>query len=165
MRTNALHTTNWWDAAVNKIIQSPLMPDRSRNAALSTLGVTVDPTAIISRNVFFRGPGPSIGARSYVADLCMIDRNVTIGADVALAPGVSIMSFSHHVGGPSKRWGPHFVAPVVVGDGSWVGMDVVICPGVTIGAGCVIAAGAVVAHDTEPNWLYAGMPARKVRAL
>ena len=165
MNTNSTRTTNWWDATVNGIIQSPLMLDSFRNGALSALGVSVDSTADISRNAFFRGPGPRVGARSYIGDLCVIDRNVTIGSDVALAPRVSIMTFTHAIGGSLKRWGPHTVAPVVIGDGSWVGMDVVICPGVTIGTGCVIAAGAVVIEDTDPNWLYAGIPARRIRPL
>ncbi|MGE9905782.1 DapH/DapD/GlmU-related protein [Streptococcus alactolyticus] len=41
-----------------------------------------------------------------------------------------------------------------MGDGCWIGADVIILPGVTIGRGCVIVAGSVVIKDVEPNSLY-----------
>lgn len=52
-----------------------------------------------------------------------------------------------------------------VGDGCWIGANATILPGVTVAPGCVIAAGAVVTKDTEPDGLYAGVPARRVRDL
>lgn len=44
-------------------------------------------------------------------------------------------------------------------------MGVSILSGVTIGSGCVVAAGTVVTHDLEANCLYAGVPAKKIRIL
>jgi maltose O-acetyltransferase len=52
-----------------------------------------------------------------------------------------------------------------VGDGSWIGANVTILPGVTIGKDCVIGAGAVVTSDCAPNTVYAGVPARPIRML
>jgi maltose O-acetyltransferase len=56
-------------------------------------------------------------------------------------------------------------APIVIKSGTWIGARVIVLPGVTIGAGCIIAAGAVVTRNCEPNWLYAGVPARKSKQL
>jgi serine acetyltransferase len=57
------------------------------------------------------------------------------------------------------------VAPVRIGDGSWIGTRAVILPGVTIGRRVLVAAGAVVARDVPDDSLVAGNPARVVRTL
>lgn len=49
--------------------------------------------------------------------------------------------------------------------GSWIGMGSLILPGVTIAEGCIIGAGSVVIKNTEPNGLYAGNPAKRVKDL
>jgi len=68
--------------------------------------------------------------------------------------------------GPSRqRAGENIEAPIVIGDGSWLGQNVSVIAGVTIGAGCMIAAGAGVGSDCEPNGLYAGVPARRIKNL
>ena len=54
---------------------------------------------------------------------------------------------------------------IVVEDGVWIGTRALICPGVTIGAGSVVAAGAVVIRSVPPNSLIAGVPAKVVRKL
>ena len=58
-------------------------------------------------------------------------------------------------------------AGVRIGDGCWLGAaaGVIVLPGVTIGPGCLISAGPVVTKDTEPNGIYVGIPARRVRTL
>ena len=55
--------------------------------------------------------------------------------------------------------------PVVIGDDVWVGGGAIILPGVTIGEGSTVAAGAVVTRDVEPFTLVAGNPARLLRRL
>lgn len=55
-------------------------------------------------------------------------------------------------------------APVVIGDGVWIGARATILKGVTIGDGAVVAAGAVVTRDVPAHSLVAGVPARVVRA-
>ena len=49
--------------------------------------------------------------------------------------------------------------PIKVGDNCWFGANVSVMPGVTIGSGCVIAAGSVVTKDVPDNSLVAGVPA------
>lgn len=55
--------------------------------------------------------------------------------------------------------------PIIIEDGCWIGANVVIMPGVTIKKGCVIGATALVTKDTEPNGLYVGKPAHKIKDL
>ena len=55
------------------------------------------------------------------------------------------------------------VAPVVIGDDCWIGRRVMIMAGVTIGEGCVIAAGAVVTKDIPPYSVVGGIPAKVIK--
>jgi len=58
-----------------------------------------------------------------------------------------------------------FVAPTVIGRNAWVGVNVTILPGITVGEGAIIAAGAVVTKDIPPRTLAAGVPARIIKQL
>jgi len=58
-----------------------------------------------------------------------------------------------------------FAHNIRIGADCWIGARAVILPGVTIGRGCVIAAGAVVAKDIEEDCLVGGVPARLIRRL
>ena len=55
--------------------------------------------------------------------------------------------------------------PITVGDDVWIGGNAVICPGVTIGNRCIIAAGAVVVKDVPDDTMVGGNPARLIRRL
>lgn len=55
--------------------------------------------------------------------------------------------------------------PVEIGEDCWVGVRVTILPGVTIGKGCILAAGAVVTKDVPPFHLVGGIPAKVIRYL
>jgi len=107
-----------------------------------------------------------IGAGSFINDSVFIDRGpVTLGRNVYVGPRAVIITAEHPVGGPELRAAEGAPVPVRVGDGTWIGANATILPGVTIGSGCVIAAGAVVTRDCDPNGLYAGIPARRVKDL
>lgn len=86
---------------------------------------------------------------------------ITIGDDVALANEVYVMDSNSH----GMEGKPHVEAPVVIGDGTWVGARAMILPGVTIGKRVVVAAGSVVTRDVPDDVLVAGNPARIVRPL
>lgn len=53
--------------------------------------------------------------------------------------------------------------PIMVEDDVWIGLRVIVLPGVRIGKGCIIGAGAVVSKDTEPFGIYGGVPASLIR--
>ncbi len=75
---------------------------------------------------------------------------VVIGSRVHIGPGVSIQTESHGVDIRSRRAGLLYARPVRILDDCWVGAQVTILPGVTIGRGCTIGARAVVTRDITP---------------
>ncbi len=78
---------------------------------------------------------------------------------------VSFIGITHEIGSAQSRAGADVSYPIKVGNGCWIGARSTILPGVTVGDGCIIAAGSVVNKDCEPNSLYAGVPARKIKDL
>lgn len=56
-------------------------------------------------------------------------------------------------------------APITIGDNCWLASNITVCPGVTIGNGCVIGAGAWVTKDVPDNSLVVGVPGRVVRKI
>lgn len=58
-----------------------------------------------------------------------------------------------------------FIAPVIIKKNAWVTIGVIILPGVTIGEGSVVAAGAVVTKDVPPHCLVGGVPAKIIKKL
>ena len=90
---------------------------------------------------------------------------ITIGDQVSIGSGVTFLTVGHHIGPSTQRAGAFDIRPITVGDGAWLGANVTILPGVRIGAGAVVAAGAVVTTDVPPDTLVAGIPARVKRTL
>lgn len=109
----------------------------------------------------------SIGEGVTIADNVTInlDEKVTIGRNVAIAPRVLIYTGSHTIGPGSSRCGKFSAHPVRIEDGAWVRLGAIIVPGVTIGRGSIVAAGAVVLGDVPPNTYVEGNPASVIRKL
>lgn len=110
----------------------------------------------------------AIAARLHVQEGCTIAPNVLLGLDadislgrnVSLSPGVVMYTATHPIGFGSQRMLPYTHAkPIVVEDGVWVGMCSLILPGVTLGHGSIVSAGAVVSESIPPDTLVAGNPA------
>ena len=102
------------------------------------------------------------------------DASVTIGNDCNFGPNVTIVTPIHPLlpeerkvlynsAGEPKRL--CYAKPVVVGSDCWFGANVVVCPGVTIGDGCVIGAGSVVTRDIPAHSFAAGNPCRVIRPI
>jgi maltose O-acetyltransferase len=92
---------------------------------------------------------------------------IRIGEKVAIGHDAMIITSTHLVGPAGCRAGSgvSIEKPVTIEAGTWIGARALILPGVTVGSGCVIAAGAVVAGNCEPNGLYAGVPAKRIKNL
>lgn len=91
--------------------------------------------------------------------------HLTIGDRVTIEPGVMILTSTHELDFPSHRAGKQVLNPVVVGDGAWLRARCIVLPGVTIGAGAVVEAGAVVNKDVAPHTRVGGVPATTLQAL
>jgi acetyltransferase-like isoleucine patch superfamily enzyme len=83
---------------------------------------------------------------------------ITIGHDVAIAKGVVIRDCDNHsIDGAIDH------APITIGNRVWIGTNVIVLKGVTIGDGAIIAAGAVVTRDIPAGCLAGGVPARVLK--
>lgn len=92
---------------------------------------------------------------------------ISIGDNTMIGPNTIIVDHDGHVAWPpSKRWTSHgSAANVVIESDVWIGMNCIVLKGVRIGCGSIIAAGSVVISDVDPACLYAGNPAKKIKAL
>jgi acetyltransferase-like isoleucine patch superfamily enzyme len=129
----------------------------------------------------FVGPGSWLvagepGARLEIGDgtgmsgYCVLSAmvHVRVGENVLFGRNVHVADHRHGIGLPDVpvRHQPlEDRRPVNIGDSSWLGQNVVILPGVTIGAGAVVGANSVVRDDVPPRSIAAGSPARVVRTL
>lgn len=91
--------------------------------------------------------------------------SIIIGSKCDIGPDVAFIIGSHVVGGIDRRAGDGVANSIIIGDGTWIGARVTVLDGVTIGDGCVIAAGSVVHQDIDDNCLAAGVPAKVKRIL
>ncbi|MEN6373329.1 MAG: acyltransferase [Smithella sp.] len=94
-------------------------------------------------------------------------KKISIGSNTMIGPNTIIADFDGHVvWPPSDRWTKSDAgSEIIIESDVWVGMNCIILKGVRIGCGSIIAAGSVVAGDVDPNSLYAGNPARKIKQL
>jgi acetyltransferase-like isoleucine patch superfamily enzyme len=150
----------------------PLAALRVRAMLLRAGGVSIGEGTVFGGSIRIEGsPRPAqnlrIGDRCWINGGCVFDTSaqITIGDRVALAQDVMVLTGTHEIGGPASRAGMVVNQPVRVGNGSWLGARAVILPGVVVGEGAIVAAGAVVTHDVEANTVVAGTPARVVRTL
>jgi acetyltransferase-like isoleucine patch superfamily enzyme len=113
--------------------------------------------------------GIRIGRDCLVGEFCVIrgPGGVTIGDRVYLSPMVNIYSSNHRFDDPQKPFIDQGVTAegVVIEDECWIGANVVVLDGVTIGRRSVVAAGAVVTTDVPAHSLVGGVPARVIRDL
>jgi len=118
----------------------------------------------------------TIGAGTTVQRRATINGSVSIGSGCIIAPNVFISSGTHPFRAyPEKtireqerliieeRGGLSSLdSPISIGDDCWLGVNVVICPGVNIGRGVVIGANSVVLKDVPNNTVVAGVPAKAI---
>jgi phosphonate metabolism protein (transferase hexapeptide repeat family) len=123
----------------------------------------------------------SLGDYSYLGENCDV-ADAEIGKFTAIANSVRIGAPNHPMGRASQHrftYVPEYYAPtasrdrdffadrrgdrVIVGNDVWIGHAAILLPGVTVGDGAVIAAGAVVSRDVAPYTVVGGVPARPIR--
>ncbi|MCU0267284.1 MAG: acyltransferase [Acidimicrobiales bacterium] len=108
-----------------------------------------------------------IGARCLIGrgSSLVAHRSIVIGDDVWTGPNIYVTDMNHGYDDPDLPVSRQYAgeSPVEIGDGSWLGTNVVVLPGVHIGRHVVVGAGSVVTHDLPDHSLAAGAPARVVR--
>lgn len=110
---------------------------------------------------FFKPSGISIGHDSLIGYSCFLDGRapLTIGNHTSLASEVMIYNDEHNINSPNYE---NSYAPVTIKDYVFIGPRAIILPGVTIGRGAVVAAGAVVTKDIPDFEVWGGVPAKKI---
>ncbi|PKM68829.1 MAG: acetyltransferase [Firmicutes bacterium HGW-Firmicutes-2] len=120
----------------------------------------------IEKNVFFgKGAGISIGDRSGIGLNARIQGPLTIGKYVMMGPDVIIYTRNHDIQNtsvPMMDCGETPPRAVIIGDDVWIGARAIILPGVRIGQGAVIGAGAVVTKDVGDYDIVGGVPAKNI---
>lgn len=91
--------------------------------------------------------------------------SITIGDNVFIGPYCGFYTASHPLDYKRRNQGLEKALPIVVGNNCWFGANVSVMPGITIGSGCVIAAGSVVTQDVPENSLVAGVPAKVIKQI
>ncbi len=90
---------------------------------------------------------------------------VTFGSNVFIAPNCGFYTAGHPLETDLRNAGLEYARPINVGDNVWIGANVCVLPGVTIGDNCTIGAGSVVVHDIPANSLAVGNPCRVIRTI
>ncbi|MBS6947397.1 MAG: sugar O-acetyltransferase [Bifidobacterium scardovii] len=96
---------------------------------------------------------------------CVDDADITIGDYCMFGPNVVIATAGHPVLPVLREHHYVYCIPVTIGRNVWVGANVSILPGVTIGDNCVIGAGSVVTHSIPANSVAYGAPCEAVREI
>lgn len=109
----------------------------------------------------------SIGPRTFLNSGARLDASggLTIGSFVQIGPDVALITSTHPVNFTPGRSRPTITKPIVVEDHVWIGSGATILPGVTIGRGSVVAAGALVTRDVPPLTVVGGIPARPLKRV
>jgi maltose O-acetyltransferase len=104
-------------------------------------------------------PCIAIGKHTVINRQCCLDGRggLRIGDNVSVSPGVWLLTDQHDMNHPDF---PEAFGPIEIDDYAWLGSRALVLPGVKIGRGAVVAAGAVVTKDVPPYQIVGGVPAR-----
>lgn len=159
----------------NKIIVNTLAPSiifngNLRNKLLKFTGFKIGLGTRINSGFYFDSNNIKIGKNVVINHFFNFfdagkNAKLIIEDNVFIGPNCHIVAMSHEIGTSIQRADKTYTKDITIERGSWIGADVKILPGITIGSGCVIGVGSVVTKDTEKDSLYVGIPARKVKDL
>lgn len=130
--------------------------------------------ASIGKDFFITAPFQcDYGYNTFIGDnfysnhnLVILDcAKVTIGNYVFIAPNCCISTAGHPIDFETRNTGLEFAYPITIEDNVWIGANVTILPGVTIGKNSVIGAGSVITKDIPPNCIAVGNPCRVLREI
>jgi maltose O-acetyltransferase len=144
--------------------------DHARYLVLRAAGVRVRGRCLVWGPLVIRPIGGArnveIGPRTFVnteVRFGVPTERVVIGADVLIGPRAQFETVDHGLVHVPGRGRGRTSRPIVVEDEAWIGAGAILLPGVRVGRGAVVAAGAVVTQDVAPHTVVGGVPARFLR--
>jgi maltose O-acetyltransferase len=145
---------------------------KTRTALFRAAGVEIGEHSFIQGSMRLTGKGNpckllSIGEHTLITGGLHADLGapVRIGNWVRIGHDVTLLTINHALGRAFLRAGTSSFEEIVVEDGAWIASRCTVLPGVVVGRGAIVAAGAVVTRSVPPNVLVAGVPARVLREL
>lgn len=109
------------------------------------------------------GLNTTIGKRTFINMGCRFQDwgGIVVGDDCLIGHGCTLCTIDHD-SDPNRR-GDMTTKSIRIGDKVWIGANATVLPGVTVGDGAIIAAGAVVTKDVAPNTIVGGVPAKFIK--
>lgn len=141
-------------------------PDRVRELLAELTGIAVDASVTVFPPLHADfGRNITIGKRVFINSGCKFQDQggIIIGDDCLIGHNTVFATLNH--GLEPERRGDLHPAPITLGRNVWIGANVTVLPGVTIGDNAVVAAASVVTKDVPENSIVLGSPARVVRTL
>lgn len=151
--------------AYNNLKPSDL--ENRKNVMEMILGKTKENFLIEQPFLCDYGYNIEIGENFYANhNLTILDAGkVQFGDNVFIAPNCGFYTAGHPLDYETRNKGLEYAKPIKVGNNVWIGGNVVVLPGVTIGDNCVIGAGSVVTKDIPENSVAVGNPCRVMKKI
>jgi maltose O-acetyltransferase len=146
-------------------VTSVFMPQGLRRHLLRWGGVKLDHTVDGFERCWFESPNISIGSGSHIRAECWFEGkgHIDIGDNCLIGPRVMLLTSTHDGLADGSISRAQRYQSIQIGAKCWLGARAMVMPGVTVGEGSVIAAGAVVTSDCDAGGVYGGVPARRIR--
>ncbi len=163
IKSSLLHAKN-----VCRQLQTMTITDSDYRATIRNLIPSIPDTSIVCPPFHCdHGSGIILGEHVFVNYNCVFldGANIHIGANSLIGPNCQLYTPQHPIDYVSRRLPQETAYSINIGEDCWLGGNVTICPGVTIGDRCIIAAGSVVIRDIPSDSMAAGNPAKVKKHL
>ena len=159
-RVEIIGSRDWIKLWAKRLLTSPkLMITIARLAWLRSRGANLAKPIFISPSIFNgKLRNLEVGTDTFIGrvELHLHDR-IHVGTSVVINDGVRMLTASHEVNDSQFR---QVTGPISIGDHAWIAMSAIVLPGVSIGKGAVVGAGAVVSRDVPDYGIVVGNPAK-----
>ena len=108
----------------------------------------------------------TIGNHVRINENAFFQGDISIGNHVMIAPGVAIYTVAHRhdtIETPMVQQGTTESKKVTIGNNAWLGRNVVVLPGITVGEGAIVGANSVITKNVAPFTIVGGVPAKLIR--
>lgn len=152
-----------WFILNSLLLKSALPGSFWRRPLLRLFGAKIGKSVVLKPRISVKYPwNLSIGDHSWLGEKVWIDSlgKVRIGSHCCVSQGSILICGNHNY---KKSSFDLMVQPITIGDGAWLGAASTIAPGTEIGTNCVLSIGSTAIGLLEPNAIYQGNPAVKIK--